>query len=757
MGGTDHQQPAVAAAAYSCRLQQRVDEEEEDDDSRSNGPAKVGRAAPCLEPHPQQDGMENQEAEEEEEEQQQVVCWERFLQKKTIRVLLVENDDSTRKVVSALLRRCMYEVIPVESGLQAWTYLQDTQNCVDLVLVEVFMPGVSGISLLSRIMNHNICKNIPVIMMSSNDAMGIVFKCLSKGAVDFLVNPIRKNELKNLWQHVWRRCHSSSGSGSESGIQTQKFAKSKSGDESDNNSGSNDDDDDASMRLNARDGSDAGSGSQVQSSWTKRAVEIDSPQAMSPDQFAPPDSTCAQVIHPKSEICSNRFQPGTNNRSCKKQKDTNDHFKGNELDIGTPRSLNPDHQSSPYESPIKPAENNPKEKLTENLVEPTVRAVDLIGSMATNMDVQHVARAANAPNCSSKTPEGNDKTRDNILPSLELGFKRSRSSGDGANTVQDEQRNVLRRSDPSAFTRYHTSAASNQGGTGFVRSCSPHDNSSEAMKTDSTYNMKSNSDAAPIKQGSNGSSNNNDMGSTTKNVVTRPPANKERVVSPSAIMANGHTSAFHPVQHWTVPANNAKPKAYEAANNAAKSGHPGEVQSYLVQHPRQILHYVHFDGSSRRNGGSGAPQCGFSNVFDPPLEGQAANFGVNGSNTGSNNGTNGQNGSTAGGSMAAVNAERKNTEVANGAIDKSGPGGGNWSGSGSGSGNDTYVKRLTPAIAARQVLVMKYREKKKIRNFGKKVRYQSRKRLAEQRPRVRGQFVKQAVHDQGVREGAGGR
>lgn len=44
--------------------------------------------------------------------------------------------------------------------------------------------------------------------MSSQDSMGIVFKCLSKGAVDFLVKPIRKNELKNLWQHVWRRCHS---------------------------------------------------------------------------------------------------------------------------------------------------------------------------------------------------------------------------------------------------------------------------------------------------------------------------------------------------------------------------------------------------------------------------------------------------------------------------------------------------------------------------------------------------------------------
>lgn len=38
-----------------------------------------------------------------------VVCWERFLHVRSIRVLLVENDDSTRHVVTALLRNCNYE------------------------------------------------------------------------------------------------------------------------------------------------------------------------------------------------------------------------------------------------------------------------------------------------------------------------------------------------------------------------------------------------------------------------------------------------------------------------------------------------------------------------------------------------------------------------------------------------------------------------------------------------------------------------
>lgn len=640
--------------------------------------------------------------------QAQPLCWEQFLHKKTIRVLLVETDDSTRQVVTALLRHCMYQVIPAENGQQAWTYLQDKQSNIDLVLTEI-VACPSGTALLDKIMTHSVCKDIPVIMMSSNDSMHTVFECLSKGAADFLVKPIRKNELKNLWQHVWRRCHSSSGSGSGGGsdIQTQKCTKSKSGDESNNNSGINARNGDTSMGINARDGSDNGSGTQAQSSWTKRAVEIDSPQAMSPDQSTDPLSTCAHVIHRKSEICSNGWLPGTNIKQCKKQKQTNDQFKGKELEIGAPSNLNTDDQSSPNGSSIKaidtrcenPPQNKSKGTVMENAEEPIVRAADLIGSMAKNMDAQQAARAKEAPNCSSKGPEGKETDRDGVMPSLELSLKRPRSTGDCENAIQEEQRNIFRRSDLSAFTRYNTCVVSNQGGAGFAGSCSPDGNSSEAVKADRADNVKSSSAAALMKQGSNGSSNNNDMGSTTKNVVTKPGSNK---VSP--INGKTHTSAFHRVQQWT-PAAAGKDKADELGKKNAAGGKDksGEAES---KHPC-VVH--------DENGGSaGVPQ---SNVSDPPapVEGHAANYG---SNSGSNNNTN--NGSTAATAAAGAAAN-----VETGGIDQR-------------SGHAMYLKREVRAAA-----VKKFREKKKARNYGKKVRYQSRKRLAEQRPRVRGQFVKQ--------------
>lgn len=42
-------------------------------------------------------------------------------------------------------------------------------------------------------------------VMSSHDSISMVLKCMLKGAADFLIKPVRKNELRNLWQHVWRR------------------------------------------------------------------------------------------------------------------------------------------------------------------------------------------------------------------------------------------------------------------------------------------------------------------------------------------------------------------------------------------------------------------------------------------------------------------------------------------------------------------------------------------------------------------------
>ncbi|KAI3939142.1 hypothetical protein MKX01_002010 [Papaver californicum] len=208
--------------------------------------------------------------------EEQVIRWEKFLPRRFLRVLLVENDDSTRHIVTALLRKCNYQVAAVADGLKAWALLKRKPYNFDLVLTEVVMPSLSGIGLLSKITSNEICKSIPVFMMSLHDSIGIVFKCMLKGAADFLVKPVRKNELRNLWQHVWRKyCQSgSSGDGSENG----KPNTTKLETDSDNEVASNHGSENAGIRSKADDSSDRGS--RTQSSCRKSEMEIESAQKL---------------------------------------------------------------------------------------------------------------------------------------------------------------------------------------------------------------------------------------------------------------------------------------------------------------------------------------------------------------------------------------------------------------------------------------------------------------------------------------------
>jgi len=58
-------------------------------------------------------------------------------------------------------------VAAVRDGLKGWETLKNRSLDIDLVLTEVDLPLISSFSLLTQIMDHHNCKNIPLISMSS--------------------------------------------------------------------------------------------------------------------------------------------------------------------------------------------------------------------------------------------------------------------------------------------------------------------------------------------------------------------------------------------------------------------------------------------------------------------------------------------------------------------------------------------------------------------------------------------------------------
>ncbi|BDA41197.1 probable two-component response regulator-like PRR37 [Coccomyxa sp. Obi] len=121
-------------------------------------------------------------------------------------VLLAEDDDLTLRVVEQLLKQCKYKVTVARNGQEALEILQhNEEHRFDLILTDIMMPKVNGMDLVLEVNQRKEWRHLPVIVMSSEQSQEAICKAFTVGAADYLIKPIRKNEVATLWHHIWRR------------------------------------------------------------------------------------------------------------------------------------------------------------------------------------------------------------------------------------------------------------------------------------------------------------------------------------------------------------------------------------------------------------------------------------------------------------------------------------------------------------------------------------------------------------------------
>ncbi len=104
-------------------------------------------------------------------------------------LLLVDDDAMNRDALSRRLMRNGYSVLTAGSGQEALEALAGQQR-VDAVLLDVMMPGMSGIETLKRLRQSRAISELPVIMVTANDRSEDVVEALSVGANDYVTKPI---------------------------------------------------------------------------------------------------------------------------------------------------------------------------------------------------------------------------------------------------------------------------------------------------------------------------------------------------------------------------------------------------------------------------------------------------------------------------------------------------------------------------------------------------------------------------------------
>lgn len=109
--------------------------------------------------------------------------------------IMIIDDDTTSLAIAKALLESEYEVVTMQSGLQALGYLQDHQP-PELILLDMVMPGTSGMDVLKALKEIPKLADIPVIFLSSMEGMDFEVEGFTHGAEDFIQKPIHEQLLK---------------------------------------------------------------------------------------------------------------------------------------------------------------------------------------------------------------------------------------------------------------------------------------------------------------------------------------------------------------------------------------------------------------------------------------------------------------------------------------------------------------------------------------------------------------------------------
>ncbi|KAK8631233.1 hypothetical protein V6N13_079990 [Hibiscus sabdariffa] len=133
-------------------------------------------------------------------------------------VLAVDDSLIDRKLIERLLKTSSYQVTAVDSGSKALEFLglnddngdedrnssaaADQQVGVNLIITDYCMPGMTGYDLLRRIKQSSSFKDIPVVIMSSENIPSRINRCLEDGAQDFFLKPVQLSDVNKLRPHL---------------------------------------------------------------------------------------------------------------------------------------------------------------------------------------------------------------------------------------------------------------------------------------------------------------------------------------------------------------------------------------------------------------------------------------------------------------------------------------------------------------------------------------------------------------------------
>jgi len=116
-------------------------------------------------------------------------------------ILVVDDDPDILKLMTMRLRAAGYDVIAVSNGEAALAHI--ALNSPDLVITDLRMPGMDGLTLFSAIRNSK--PLLPVIIVTAHGSQAEALNAIQRGVFDFLSKPFDNKYLLQQIESALRR------------------------------------------------------------------------------------------------------------------------------------------------------------------------------------------------------------------------------------------------------------------------------------------------------------------------------------------------------------------------------------------------------------------------------------------------------------------------------------------------------------------------------------------------------------------------
>jgi DNA-binding response OmpR family regulator len=120
-----------------------------------------------------------------------------------MKILVVDDDKTTRKLLNLFLKAKGYEVVTAENGLDALEKL-GTES-INLVVTDMNMPYMDGIELTKNLRSDDNWKNIPIVMVTTEADEDERKKAVEAGVDDYLVKPANAEQITDSIKRILKK------------------------------------------------------------------------------------------------------------------------------------------------------------------------------------------------------------------------------------------------------------------------------------------------------------------------------------------------------------------------------------------------------------------------------------------------------------------------------------------------------------------------------------------------------------------------